>query len=72
MGGSDQTRKFNNQAPQSSFTNANEVRKQNQNPMQEEFASETDVNEVRQQNQQSEMNKAQASGQAGSFGQQSK
>ena len=62
----------NRQAPQASFTNANQVRKQNQNPMQEEFASETDVNEVRQQNQQAEMKKAQASGGAGSFGKQSK
>ncbi|MCG7345760.1 gamma-type small acid-soluble spore protein [Sporosarcina sp. ACRSL] len=59
------------QIPQASLTNANQVRKQNQNPMQEEFGSETDVNEVRQQNQQAEMNKAQASGRAGSFGKQS-
>jgi small acid-soluble spore protein E (minor gamma-type SASP) len=62
----------NRQIPQASFTNAQQVRKQNQNVMQEEFASETDVNEVRQQNQQAEMNKAQASGGAGSFGKQSK
>jgi len=62
----------NQQAPQASFTKANQVRKQNQSQMQEEFASETDVNEVRQQNQQAEMNKAQASGGAGSFGKQSK
>ena len=65
-------RNSNQQAPQASFTNANQVQKQNQNPMQEEFGSETDVNEVRQQNQQAEMNKAQASGGAGSFGKQSK
>ncbi|BAQ08716.1 small acid-soluble spore protein [Bacillus sp. OxB-1] len=55
------------------FTDAQQVRKQNQlsaqpNAMKEEFASETDVNQVRQQNQQSEANKQKASGNASQFG----
>ncbi|HLR10395.1 MAG TPA: gamma-type small acid-soluble spore protein [Sporosarcina sp.] len=51
-------------------TNAQEVRKQNQQSMQkkaqygqtmgEEFGSETDVEEVKKQNQQSEQNKSKA------------
>ena len=61
--------KANQQAPQASFSNPNKVKQQ---IMSEEFGSETDVNEVRQQNQQSEMNKTNTSGGAGSFGTQSK
>jgi len=59
----------NQQTSQASFTNPNKVKQQ---IMSEEFGSETDVNEVRQQNQQSEMNKTNVSGGAGSFGKQSK
>ncbi|WP_252504143.1 gamma-type small acid-soluble spore protein [Sporosarcina sp. Marseille-Q4943] len=59
----------NQQQTQASFTNPNKVKQQ---IMSEEFGSETDVNEVRQQNQQSEMNKQNVSGGAGSFGKQSK
>lgn len=55
-----------------SETNAQQVRKQNQqsaqqsqgqNPMYEEFGSETDVNQVKKQIQQAEANKQNASGQ---------
>lgn len=60
-------------------TNANQVRKQNQqsaqnpNSMNEEFASETDVNQVKKQNQQSEAKKKNASaGNANQFGNGSK
>lgn len=60
---------FKQQTPQASFTDSNKVKKQ---IMSEEFGSETDVNEVRKQNQQSEMNKTNASGGAGSFDNQSK
>ncbi|MFD1204442.1 MULTISPECIES: gamma-type small acid-soluble spore protein [Sporosarcina] len=59
---------YNNKAPQASFTDPNQVKKQNRG---EEFGSETDVNEVRKQNQQSEMNKQNNSG-AGGFGNQTK
>ncbi|MCM3639066.1 gamma-type small acid-soluble spore protein [Sporosarcina luteola] len=59
----------NQQTTQASFTKPNKVK---QEIMSEEFGSETDVNEVRQQNQQSEMNKTNVSGGAGSFGKQSK
>lgn len=54
----------NNRQPNQ--TNAQTVRKQNQQsmqgntPMAEEFGSETDVEEVRQQNQQSQMKKQKA------------
>lgn len=62
----------NNRQPNQ--TNAKEVRKQNQQSMQqgqygnnmaEEFGSETDVEEVKRQNQQSEAKKQQASNQRG-------
>lgn len=62
-------RNNSNQQTQASFTDPNKVKQQ---IMSEEFGSETDVNEVRQQNQQSEMNKTNVSGGAGSFGKQSK
>lgn len=61
--------KNNQQAPQASFTDPNNVKKQ---IMSEEFGSETDVNEVRKQNQQSEMNKTNTSGAAGGFENQSR
>jgi small acid-soluble spore protein E (minor gamma-type SASP) len=53
-----------NKNSDSSRTNAQQVRRQNQQSQQgmsEEFASETDVNEVRRQNQQSQANKGNGS-----------
>jgi small acid-soluble spore protein E (minor gamma-type SASP) len=54
----------NNQQPNASKTNVQQVQKQNQKSAQGqnyEFASETDAQEVRQQNQQSEQKKQQTS-----------